>query len=85
MTEPAVKMPAPEEPAPPPGRTFSARLLEELTGGSVMVTVLAVLTALVVGAVLIVFSDENVLATWGYFFAVPGDALSASWDAITAA
>jgi general nucleoside transport system permease protein len=32
-----------------------------------------------------VFSDENVLATWGYFFAAPGDALTASWNAISAA
>jgi simple sugar transport system permease protein len=85
MTDPAVKAPAPEELAPQPGRTFAARLLDELTGGPVLVTVLAVITALIVGAVLIVFSDENVLATWGYFFAAPGDALSASWDAITAA
>jgi general nucleoside transport system permease protein len=85
MTDPAVKAPAPEELTPQPGRTFAARLLDELTGGAVLVTVLAVLTALVVGAVLIVFSDESVLATWGYFFAAPGDALSASWDAITAA
>jgi ABC-type uncharacterized transport system permease subunit len=85
MTDPAVKAPAPEELAPQPGRTFAARLLDELTGGPVLVTVLAVITALIVGAVLIVFSDENVLATWGYFLAAPGDALSASWDAITAA
>ena len=85
MTDPAVKAPAPEELAPQPGRTFAARLLDELTGGPVLVTVLAVISALIVGAVLIVFSDENVLATWGYFLAAPGDALSASWDAITAA
>jgi general nucleoside transport system permease protein len=85
MTDPAVKAPAPEELAPQPGRTFAARLLDELTGGPVLVTVLAVITALIVGAVLIVFSDENVLATWSYFLAAPGDALSASWDAITAA
>jgi general nucleoside transport system permease protein len=85
MTDPAVKAPAPEELAPQPRRTFAARLLDELTGGPVLVTVLAVITALIVGAVLIVFSDENVLATWGYFFAAPGDALSASWGAISAA
>jgi general nucleoside transport system permease protein len=85
MTDPAVKAPAPEELAPQPGRTFAARLLDELTGGPVLVTVLAVITALIVGAVLIVFSDETVLATWGYFFSAPGDALSASWDVITAA
>jgi ABC-type uncharacterized transport system permease subunit len=85
MTEPAVKAPAPEEPAPPPGGGFGARLIQELTGGPVLVTVLAVVSALVVGAVLIVFSDENILSTWGYFFSAPGDALTASWDAISAA
>lgn len=85
MTEPAVK--APETPPAPPAKTLlGARFLKELTSASpVLVTVLAIFTALVVGAVLIVFSDENVLSTWGYFFAAPGDALSASWDAITAA
>src|SRR6266508_5546965 len=85
MTEPVVK--APET---PPARSaqssFGARFLQELTSTSlVLVTVLAILTALVVGAVLIVFSDESVLSTWSYLFAAPGDALSASWDAITAA
>ncbi|HZD00508.1 MAG TPA: ABC transporter permease, partial [Actinomycetes bacterium] len=85
MTEPAVKAPE-TPPAPPSGRSLGARFLEELTSTStVLVTVLAVFTALVVGAVLIVFSDESVLSTWGYFLAAPGDALSASWDAVTAA
>ena len=86
MTEPAVKAPEVREPTPSPPRSLGARFLEELTSASpVLVTVLAVFTALVVGAVLIVFSDENVLSTWGYFFAAPGDALSASWHAVTAA
>lgn len=86
MTEPAVKAPEVSEPPSPPGRPFAYRFLEELTSPSpVLVTLLAILTALVVGAVLIVFSDERVLSTWSYFFATPGDALSASWNAITAA
>jgi simple sugar transport system permease protein len=86
LTEPAVKAPEVEEPPPPPGRKFVSYFLEELTSPSpVLVTVLAILTALVVGAVLIVFSDERVLSTWSYFFAAPGDALSASWNAVTAA
>jgi general nucleoside transport system permease protein len=85
MTEPAVKAPE-TPPAPSAGRSLAASFLRELTSGSqVLVAVLAIVAALVVGAVLIVFSDENVLSTWGYFFAAPGDALSASWDAITAA
>ncbi len=86
MTEPAVKAPEVSEPPRPPRRSFASRFLEELTSPSpVLVTLLAIFTALVVGAVLIVFSDESVLSTWGYFFAAPGDALAASWDAITAA
>lgn len=86
MTEPAVKAPEVAEPPPPAPRPFLARFLEELSSPSpVLVTVLAIFTALVVGAVLIVFSDEGVLSTWGYFFAAPGDALSASWSAITTA
>jgi ABC-type uncharacterized transport system permease subunit len=85
MTGPAVKAPE-TPPAPPSGRSLGARFLQELTStGTVLVIVLAIFTALVVGAVLIVFSDESVLSAWGYFFAAPGDALSASWDAVTAA
>ncbi len=85
MTEPAV-MPPETPPAPPARTSLGARFLKELTSTSpVLVTVLAIFAALVVGAVLIVFSDENVLSTWGYFFSAPGDALSASWDAVTAA
>jgi general nucleoside transport system permease protein len=86
LTEPAVKAPEVQEPPPPPRRPLVSRFVEELTSPSpVLVTVLAIFTALVVGAVLIVFSDEQVLSTWGYFFAAPGDALRASWDAIAAA
>jgi simple sugar transport system permease protein len=86
VTEPAVKAPEVQEPAPPSRQPFIARFLEELTSPSpVLITVLAIFTALVVGAVLIVFSDQNVLSTWGYFFAAPGDALSASWNAISTA
>jgi simple sugar transport system permease protein len=47
------------------------------------VTVLAIALALLVGAVLIVISDPAVRATYGYFFARPTDALSASWGAVS--
>ena len=45
---------------------------------TVTVTVLAVLLALVVGAVLIVFGNEEVLGEYGYFFAQPGTPLGDS-------
>jgi ABC-type uncharacterized transport system permease subunit len=86
VTEPAVQAPEVQEPPPPPRRPWVSRFVEELRSPSpVLVTVLAIFCALVVGAVLIVFSDEQVLSTWGYFFAAPGDALRASWDVIAAA
>src|SRR5262249_47049418 len=48
----------------------------------------AVVLALVVGAVLIIVSDTDVAATWGYFFSYPPDALTASgtavWEAYSA-
>ncbi len=48
-----------------------------------VVSLAAVALALVVGAVLIVASDAEVAATWGYFFAYPPDALAASWTAVS--
>ncbi|GAA0817064.1 ABC transporter permease [Spirilliplanes yamanashiensis] len=50
---------------------------------TVVVTLLSVLLAMVIGAVLIIVSDEEVRATWTYLFARPGDALQASWTVVT--
>ncbi len=49
---------------------------------AILLPLLAFFTALVIGAVLIVFSDAEVLTKWSYFFSGPGDALSSSWHAI---
>jgi simple sugar transport system permease protein len=43
---------------------------------------LAILTALIVGALIIVFTDPTTLEAWGSFFSAPGTALSDSWDLI---
>ncbi|MEQ7126291.1 ABC transporter permease [Actinopolymorpha sp. B11F2] len=48
----------------------------------VAVSVAAVVLALLVGAVLVIVSNAEVLATWGYFLAYPPDALAASWTAV---
>lgn len=53
-----------------------------VTGNSVVVTFLAIVLGLLVGAVLIVLSDQDVLDKYKYFFADPGDSLSASWDVV---
>src|SRR3954463_4735632 len=55
------------------------------SANTVTVTVLSIVLALVIGAILIVISDSDVLATFSYFTARPTDALTASWDVISAA
>ena len=78
--------------APPPGEkeergdSFMGHFLRNLwSANTVTVTVLSVVLALVIGAVLIVISDAAVLATFSYFTARPSDALTASWDLISTA
>jgi ABC-type uncharacterized transport system permease subunit len=50
---------------------------------SILVTVLAILLALAVGAILMVVSDTATLDKAGYFFSSPGDFLSAAWNDIS--
>ncbi len=80
--------------APPPPKkaeeeqpeSFLSVFLRNLwSANTVTVTVLSILLALVIGAVLMVVSDPEVLATYSYFTARPGDALNASWDLVSAA
>jgi simple sugar transport system permease protein len=69
-------------PPPPPGR--ARRLLHfYLYGNTVVVTFLAFLLALVVGAILIVVADQPTRTSFGYFFAAPGDTFSNAWNAIS--
>jgi simple sugar transport system permease protein len=55
------------------------------SANTVTVTFLSAILAVVIGAVLVVVSDSEVLAKFGYFTARPADALSASWDLISTA
>lgn len=55
------------------------------SANTVTVTVLSIVLALVIGAVLIVVSDETVLKTFSYFTARPSDALNGSWNLVSAA
>ncbi len=54
-------------------------------GNSTVVTILAILLALVLGGLLIAFSDTTVLHAWASFFSAPGAALSAAWQSVAAA
>ena len=79
---PAVEQPEPDEPGP--AAPWTARFLYHLWSANVVtVTLLAVVLALLIGAVLIVISDESVRSTYTYFFARPTDALSASWEKVS--
>ncbi|MFG3578516.1 ABC transporter permease [Micromonospora chersina] len=78
----ARKQPAAEGPRPTLGRLFLDNLW---AANTVTVTVLAVLLAMLVGAVLIIVSDPEVLATYGYITARPADALNASWTVVSEA
>src|SRR3954465_1487079 len=55
----------------------SNQVIKEILGGNAMVSVLAVVLALLVGSILIVATDEDVQATAGYFLSRPGDLLGA--------
>ncbi|WP_241981161.1 ABC transporter permease [Cryobacterium algoritolerans] len=61
------------------------RMFREITTGSAIISVLAVVLALVVGAVMIAFTNKDVQASAGYFFSRPGDTLAAIWNAVSGA
>jgi ABC-type uncharacterized transport system permease subunit len=82
VTATASRAPATTPPAPP---SRARRLLNfYLYGNTVVVTFLAVVLALVVGAILIVVADQPTRSSFGYFFAAPGDTFSNAWNAIAA-
>ncbi len=59
--------------------------LRDIASGSAVMSVLAVVLAMIVGAVLIAFTDEGVHSASGYFFARPMDTIAAIWDAVSGA
>lgn len=67
-------------------RTFTDVLIEAVTrGNSVIVTVAAFVLAIVVGGLIIAFTDTTVLHAWGNLFSAPGKAFSAAWDTASGA
>src|SRR5579875_3187807 len=86
-TEPARTGPANTGDGPEPRRGGLGRaILDEIVQGSPAVTTtLAFIAALVIGALVIAFSNPTVLHYWNSFFAAPGTALSTTWDSIAAA
>jgi general nucleoside transport system permease protein len=59
-------------------------LIQAVTqGSSAVVTILAIFLALVVGSVLIVFSDPVVTRAWSSLFVDPGYTISQTWDSVS--
>jgi simple sugar transport system permease protein len=79
LTDPALDAAAVE----PPSR--SQQVLKEILGGNAMISVLAVVLAMIAGAILIAFTDDKVQEAAGYFFSRPGDTFAAIWDAVAGA
>lgn len=75
--EPGKPAPAGEEPS----RWNQA--VREIMSGPVVISILAVVLALIVGAILIAVTDPEVQRAAGYFFARPGDTFAAIWTSVS--
>ena len=62
--------------------SVSQRLVQAVTGTSVVTTLLAIFSALVVGAVVIIASDDATREAMTYFTARPADTFAAAWTAV---
>jgi simple sugar transport system permease protein len=63
----------------------SSLLNAVLEGNSAVVTFLAIVTAIVIGGLLIAFSSPTVLHAWSHLFSAPGAAFSTAWDVAASA
>lgn len=59
--------------------------LRQIMSGNAMVAVFAVLAAVLVGSVMIAFTDKEVQQAASYFFARPADTFVAIWNAVSGA
>ncbi|MGC1210508.1 MAG: ABC transporter permease [Micromonospora sp.] len=85
-TDRAATTTAPKQPEQEPRPSLGRLFLDNLwAANTVTVTVLAVLLAMLVGAVLIIVSDPEVLATYSYITARPSDAINSSWTVVSEA
>ncbi|MDI3330434.1 MAG: ABC transporter permease [Micrococcus sp.] len=77
--------PTPGASGPASGPPDGGSALRHMMSGNGMVTVLAIVLSLVISAVLIILTNEDVMEAAGYFFARPQDTLVAAWEAVAAA
>jgi general nucleoside transport system permease protein len=67
------------------GETGRALINAIMEGSPAVVTFLAIVAALALGALLIAVTNTTVLHAWGRLFSDPGNAFARAWDAIFAA
>ena len=65
--------------------SFGERLVAMITGTNVIVTILAFVSALVIGAFIIALSEDVVRDAMGYFTARPSDTFAATWTTVSEA
>jgi simple sugar transport system permease protein len=68
---------------PPPSKWHTT--LMQIATGNAIISVLAVVLALIVGAIMIAFTDERVQEASGYFFSRPSDTFAAIWQSVSGA
>jgi ABC-type uncharacterized transport system permease subunit len=69
----------------PATASLGERFVAAVTGQSLLVTVLAFVTAILAGAIIIAFSDPDTQDALGYFTARPSDTFAAAWHAVSSA
>ncbi|SEE67686.1 nucleoside ABC transporter membrane protein [Arthrobacter alpinus] len=75
----------PAKPPVPAKESNGTQLVREIMSGNAMISVLAVVVALVIGGILIAFTDPRVTSALGYFFGDPSATFKAIWAAISEA
>ncbi|MCC2030132.1 ABC transporter permease [Microbacterium sp. YMB-B2] len=81
-TQPQSPLAAPETKVAPSRWRLA---MQAIVQGNGIISVLAVLIAVVVGSIMIAATNEEVQTTAGYFFARPMDMIGAVWDAVAGA
>ena len=80
-TTPVATTPPAETP-PSATKERLAHAFRDIVGGTIGISILAIVLAMLVGAILIALTDEEVQDAAGYFFARPTDLLRAVWESV---
>jgi simple sugar transport system permease protein len=77
VSETAVVTDTGQEPRRPLWKRFLFAVME---GNAFTVTILAMITAMIIGGLLTAFTNTTVLNAWGDFFSAPWHAINLAWD-----